>query len=126
MQMTTKKRKEPTPPNAGSSGVSPVVHPTDMRAYLQRLADLEAEIARFKSREFGPLDPEKVRIGSLVSAKVGSNSYVSSEVVDIFKSITTGAPIFDVRRLDGGKKGLGLKKADEIFPPERAKQKSND
>jgi hypothetical protein len=125
MHMTTKKRKEPTPPNAGSSGVSTVVPTADARAYLQRLADLEAEVARLKSRELGPLDPEKVRIGSLVAAKVGSNSYVSSEVIDIFKSITTGEPIFDVKRLDGGKKSLGLKKADEIFPPERAKPKSN-
>jgi hypothetical protein len=121
--MTTRKRKEPQQPSQGAAIVTPV----DMRAYFQRLADLEAEVARFRSREPGPLDPEKVRIGSTVAAKVGSNSYVSAAVVDIYKSTTKDTLVFDVRRLDGGKKGLGLKQANEIFPPERAKQaKAND
>ncbi len=89
---------------------------------LERMEALEAENAKLRGVRQGPMDEADITIGTHVAARVGLE-YVSAEVTDIYTS-TRGERLYELRRLDDGRKGLSPKPASDIFPPERATKSS--
>jgi hypothetical protein len=122
-----KKRKGAEMANETSSGGTPTIRTQDLRAYLERLEQLEAENARLKlavssGQRGGHLPDSQIGIGDHVAARIGtaSGSYVQAEIVNIYRPVNTGPIMYELKRLDGGKKSLGLKTSSDLFPPERA------
>jgi hypothetical protein len=121
--MATEKRRRIIVPTTTTEAPQLKAVEDMARAYreLEALARKQAaELAHLKALRTGPLDEKEIEIGMHVAARIGTGDYVPAEVTEIYTPVTGGERYYALRRLDDAKKGLNLKPAAEIYPPERA------
>lgn len=85
--------------------------------YIEQIAEMQRRLAALEaaSRKTAALAEDEIRVGMRVAALIGPKKYAPAEVTDIFTS-ASGRHVYELRRLDGARKGIGLKEASELFP----------
>jgi hypothetical protein len=90
----------------------------ELRKMSERQARLEAklEAMRTATTPKGALSDADIKIGLRCAALIGPRKYAAVEVTGWFANPATGAKVYELRRLDGARKGVGLTPASKLYP----------
>lgn len=97
----------------------------EVRKAMDMVHALREEMARMK-RSIPPnaerLTEDELKVGARVSASIGPRKYALAEIVSVYTNDADGKDhVYYLRRLDGGRKGLGYKPPSHLYPASRAK-----